>query len=129
MKNSKFFTVPYDVAHTSEMRYVRKRCGGLVAFGRWMALLGILYEQDGKVYLNDPVMREVVKDELEIERDEELAELLGALGSVEFVDAGLLEERGLLTSNGVLQQVAYKRERSTSGRKGGEAAERKGGKQ
>lgn len=129
MKSSKFFTVPYDVAHTSEMRYVRKRCGGLIAFGRWMALLGIMYEQDGKVDPNDPVMREVVMEELEIAEDEELDALLDALGSVDFVSAQLLAEHGVLTSNGVLQQVAYKRERSAAGKKGGEASEKKGAKQ
>lgn len=128
MKNSKFFTVPYDVAHTSEMRYVRKRCGGLIAFGRWMALLGIMYEQDGKVDLNDPVMREVVMDELEIGQAQELDELLEALGSVDFVSAQMLEDHGLLTSNGVLQQVAYKLERSAAGKKGGEASGKNGAK-
>lgn len=128
MKNSKFFTVPYDVAHTSEMRYVRKRCGGLIAFGRWMALLGIMYEQDGKVDLNDPVMREVVMDELEIGQAQELDDLLDALGSVDFVSAQVLEDHGLLTSNGVLQQVAYKLERSAAGKKGGETSDKKGAK-
>lgn len=128
MKNSKFFTVPYDVAHTSEMRYVRKRCGGLIAFGRWMALLGIMYEQDGKVDLNDPVMREVVMDELEIHQAQELDDLLEALGNVDFVSAQMLEDHGLLTSNGVLQQVAYKLERSAAGKKGGETSDKKGAK-
>lgn len=59
-----------------------------------MALLGIMYEQDGKVDLTDPVMREVVMEELEIAKDEELDALLDALGSVDFVSAQLLEEHG-----------------------------------
>lgn len=127
MKSNRFFTVAYDARNTSEMRYVRKRCGGLIAFGRWMALLGILYEQDGGIDLADPVMFDVVKDELEIERDEELVELVDALAAVKWVDAAMWGESRHVISGSVCDQIEFRKSRASAGRKGGESTGAKHG--
>lgn len=124
MKNKKFFTVPYDARNSSEMRYVRRRCGGIVAFGRWMALLGMLYEQDGGIDLSDDVMFAVIKDELEFRKDEEFEEFIGALAKVGWVEPGPWQSRRHLISQGVVGQITFKKTQGDSGRKGGEAAQK-----
>lgn len=124
MKNKKFFSVPYDARASSEMRYVRRRCGGIVAFGRWMALLGMLYEQDGGIDLSDDVMFAVIKDELEFRKDEEFEEFIGALAKVGWIEPGPWQSRRHLISQGVVGQITFKKSQGDSGRKGGEAAQK-----
>ena len=47
MDANRFFSIPFDNRNDVKMRRLRKRCGGFAAYGRWVALLGMLYDENG----------------------------------------------------------------------------------
>lgn len=118
MKGKRFYSVPYDARHTHEMKKLRRKCGGIVAFGQWQALLGILYEQDGVLDLSDEVERKVTEAELEL-KGEKLDEFIEALTEAGWVDLTLWKTSQHVVSKGVADQLSYKKEQSSAGRKGG----------
>lgn len=117
MKGSKFFTVPYDARSTSEMRYLKLRCGGIAAFGRWMALLGILYEQDGSVDLSNDIMHRVIEEELEL-KGSALDEFIDALVELGWVEAGFWKDKKHVISASVVQQIEYKSKQAENAKGG-----------
>lgn len=122
MKSNRFFTIAFDARNSSKMRYVERKVGdGLLTFGRWIALLGMLHEQDGAIDLSAPVMREVVRDELEFANDEELDAFVEAIADVRWVDPGMWHDKRHLISENVIGQIEYRKKRAEAGRKGGEA--------
>lgn len=113
-----FYSVPYGARNTHNMKIVRMRCGGIVAFGRWQALLGILYESDGVVDLSDEITRKVVEAELEL-KGKQLDEFIEAVIAVGWVDLTLWRTMQHVVCKGVTDQLAYKQEQSSNGKKGG----------
>jgi len=120
MRNTKFFTVPYDVRNTVEMRYLRHKCGGIAAFGRWMALLSILYEQNGALDLDNEAMHKVVEAELELNA-QKLDEFIEAASEIGWVDAQMWHSSRHVISEGVLDQLNYRKTMKKRGEKGNES--------
>ena len=72
MNANRYFSVPYDGRNDVTIRLLRKRAGGIVAYGRWVALLGILYDSDGIIRLEVPGMSELLQEELDFSSQDEL---------------------------------------------------------
>lgn len=119
MKGGKFFSVPYDVYCSPEMRYLRRKCGGIGAFGRWMAFVAILYQQGGAIDLDNETMHKVIEDELELKSDQ-LDEFIEALSEIGWVDAQMWKTNRHAISGSVLDQLNYKKKAAQAGAKGGQ---------
>lgn len=123
MRGGRFYTVPYDARNDPAMRVVRYRCGGIAAFGRWQALLGMLYDQDGLLDLSDRAMYQVVARELELQKANALESYLQVLAEVGFIDRALWEGCRHVVSASVTDQLAYRRRQAerASGKRSGES--------
>lgn len=118
MNANRFFSVPFDNRNDMKMLMVRKKLGGYAGYGRWVALLGILYDADGCIDMNDQAMRDVIADELELEDVDEFFTVLAQIG---LIDRTMYETMGHVASNGVAEQIAYKKQKQEAGQKGGKA--------
>lgn len=111
-----YFPVPYEGYNARDIRLLRRLQGGVIAYGRYHVLLGILYQAGGRFDL----------DELAITDLEEELELT-ACGVTRFLEdcskCGLISSeflaRGVVASEGVCKQLDYIRQQSERGKKGG----------
>ena len=91
MKASRFFWVHYDIRHNPKIDMLRDMEGGIAAFGRWIALMTIIYDANGVYDIsNRAKMRYLVK-ELEFDDEEELNGFLKSCAECELLSAELLE--------------------------------------
>lgn len=118
MKGNRFYSIPYDARNDPKMKVVRRKCGGIIAFGRWQALLGILYDEDGAIDLSDETMHGVIEEELELKGDK-LDEFIGALVAVGWIGREPWERERHVVSGSVYEQLSYKGKQSANGSKGG----------
>lgn len=117
MDANRFFSVPFDNRNDMKILRLRRRLGGMAAYGRWVALLGMLYDEGGILDLSDQDMRDVVADELELE---DLDEFFTGLAKVGLIDAGLYGSMSHVVNDGVCREIEYRRKKSEAGRKGNE---------
>lgn len=125
MKGNRFYSIPYDARNDPKMKLLRRKCGGIAAFGRWQALLGILYDEDARIDLSDQTMHEVIEAELEL-KGAKLDDFIDVLAEVGWVDRGFWEAERHVVSASVYEQLHYKEVRSSSGKKGGRGNKRGG---
>lgn len=124
MDANRFYSVPYDARNDTAMLKLRRKHGGIAAYGRWQALLGVLYDEGGTIDLSDEDNLAMVEQEIELEG----AELDAFVESC--VKYGLLSAElwgiGTIGSRGVCDELEYRREmrdkKSNAGRKGGQAS-------
>lgn len=116
MKAGRFFSVHYDMRHNPKIELLRDMQGGIVAYGRWMVLLAILYDSGGVYVMDTPIKKRLLLKELEFDSDG-LEEFLKACAECELIDAGLLEV-GHVASSGVCEQLEYYKTKSEAGKKG-----------
>ena len=117
MKADRFFSVPYDNRNDVKMRLVRKMLGGYAGYGRWVALLGILYDQHGRLDMNDELWRGIIADELELDDVDEFFDVLAQIG---LIDAEMYHSMSVVVNGGVCEQLDYKKQKSEAGQKGSE---------
>lgn len=117
MDANRFFSVPYDNRNDVKMLKLRRRMGGMAAYGRWIALLGMLYDEGGMLDMNDEDMRWIVSDELDIEDVDEFFTGLAGLG---LIDKEMYEGLNHVVNGGVCDEIAYKKKKSAAGKKGNE---------
>ena len=106
------------------MRMLCRSQGGLVAYGRWHVLLGILYQEGGRMELSELVIG-YLSDELEFADSKELMEFLAALSDVGCIEREFLE-RGVVASRGVCNQLDFIERSREAGSKGGRPRKQKG---
>lgn len=114
---SKFFKMPYDIAHDPRVQLLRVKCGGVVALAYWVVLLANLYYFDGLIDLTKPDVKLLLMKDLELD-ESGLDGFLKACASCGFIDSELLES-GHIVSRGVCDEIAYKKRKSEAGKKGG----------
>lgn len=119
MKGKRFFSVPFDIADLPDVMELRMRAGGIVALGRWIALLGILYDQGGSVDLSDRYKRKMVARKLELRKANQLEGFVSDLVEVGWIDRTAWEGFGHIVSAGVYEQLGFKEAQAERGRKGG----------
>lgn len=115
MKADRFFSVPYDNRNDVKIRRLRKRLGGYAGYGRWVALLGMLYDENGILDMNNQEMREIVAEELDLDDVDEFFTVLSDIG---LIDKELYHGLSHVVNNGVVEQIEYRRKKSSAGKKG-----------
>lgn len=110
------FPVPVRGHADPKIQALMLQAGGVAAYGRWHILLGLLYDSDGRIPLDD-VSRAVLQANMQVDADG-LQAFLDLCASLDLIDAGMLQ-RGTLTSNGVCRQLEYIAERRRTGKMGG----------
>lgn len=127
MDANRFYSIPYDARNDTAILKLRKKQGGIVAFGRWQALLGMLFDEGGVIDVNDPDDRKVIRDELELTEPR----------FVSFIETcisyGLLSlemwELGRIGSKGVCEELEFRvrqrEQKSSAGKKGAAAKKAK----
>ena len=115
MNANRFFSIPFDNRNDVKIRRMRKKLGGMAAYGRWVALLGMLYDEGGVLDMNDKDMVEIVADELELEDVDEFFTELARLG---LVDKELYDSMSHVVNKGVCDEIAYRKRKSDAGKKG-----------
>ena len=100
MKADRFFSVPYDNRNDVKIRRLRKRLGGYAGYGRWVALLGMLYDENGILDMNNQEMREIVAEELDLDDVDEFFTVLSDIG---LIDKELYHGLSHVVNNGVVE--------------------------
>ena len=118
MNANRFFSIPFDNRNDVTMRRMKKRMDGIAAYGRWVSLLGMLYDADGILDLNDIAIREIVAEELELTDVDEYFTELAELG---LIDSSLYHTKTLVANRGVCDELAYREDKKQAGIKSGEA--------
>ena len=114
MEGGKFFSVPYGNRNEMKMLMLREM-GGYAMYGRWVALLGMLYERKGLIDMNDRLMRKIVCMELSIEDADEFFSQLASIG---LIDEELYHSMNHVVNNGVCKELDYYKAKSEAGKKG-----------
>ena len=116
MDGNRFFSIPYDNRNDITIRRMKKTMGGVAAYGRWVSLLGMLYDADGLLDMSDAAMREIVAEELELE---DVDGFFCGLCQLELIDARLYHDTNHVVCAGVCDQLQYRKAKSEAGRRGG----------
>lgn len=117
MKAGRFFSMAFDIRHNPKIELLRDAQGGMVAFGRWVALMGILYDVGGVYVIETLPKRRYLIRELELADETALRDFLQACADAELIDAGMLEA-GRVVSAGICEQLEYYKQKSEAGKKG-----------
>ena len=115
MNANRFFSIPFDNRNDVKIRRMRKKLGGIAAYGRWVALLGMLYDEGGVLDMTDKDMVEIVADELELDDVDEFFTELARLG---LVDKELYDSMSHVVNRGVCDEIDYRKRKSDAGKKG-----------
>lgn len=121
MNANRFFSVPYDNRNDVTIKLLRHNANGLYGYGRWVALLGMLYDSHGCLRLELPGMVPLLMCELEFTEQEELLEYLETLADLNLIDATALHARKTVVSKGVCEQLEFRNSKAEAGKKGARA--------
>jgi len=120
MKADRFFSIHYDIRHNPKIDLLRDLEGGIVAFGRWVALMSILYDSDGLYDLTAKAKRRYLVKELELRDDDDLDGFLKSCAECDLLSPELLE-MGHVVSPGISEQLDYYKQKSEMGKKAAES--------
>ena len=120
MKADRFFSVHYDIRHNPKIDLLRDLEGGMVAFGRWMALLSILYDVDGLYDINPKAKKRYLIKELELRDEDDLNGFLKSCAECDLLAPDLLD-MGHVVSPGVCEQLDYYKQKSEIGKRAAES--------
>ena len=126
MKADRFFSVHYDTRHNPKIDMLRDMGGGIVAFGRWVVLLSLLYDSDGLIDVTNTPKRKYLAKELELS-DDGLSEFLNHCAECDLIQPELLD-MGHVVSKGVCDELDYRKQKSEAGKRGMESRWGKGKK-
>lgn len=122
MNADRFFSVHYDMRHNPKIDILRDMGGGIVALGRWLALMSILYDSDGLIDITSTAKKRYLMRELELDADG-LDEFLTQCADCDLIQPDLLGI-GHVVSRGVCDELATKKQmhkqKSEAGKKGNE---------
>jgi hypothetical protein len=128
MDAQRFFSVAFDVRNHPKLVELGIRQGNrMEALGRWVALLGILYDRHGVLSLGTEFAQngevtpkvEMLMRELDFADGSGLAAFIADLAECDLVDGRLWRELGDVASEGVAEQIAYLKRKSDAGKMGG----------
>ena len=113
----RFFSVPYDIINDFKIRRLMDISGGIVALGRWVALLGMLYDEHGLLDLNDASSVRLVAQTLQLDDVDGFMLQLAECG---LIDPELYRSMSHVVNHGVCDELEYKKAKSEAGVKGNE---------
>ena len=111
MKADRFYSVHYDARHNPKIDLLRDMEGGLIAFGRWIVLLAILYDADGLYDISTKAKRRYLAKELECADDDDLRGFLQSCVECDLISGELLE-MGHVVSPGVCEQIEFYKQKA-----------------
>lgn len=121
MQANRFYSVPYDALQRPDIRRLGLLQGDkFAAFGRWHAVLGMLYDNGGLIEL-DNLGRALLAEELAL-ADEELDTFLGHCLTAGLIDREAYEMRGTLTNKGVCSELMRRQELHDAAVRAGQAS-------
>ena len=115
MDANRFFSVPFDNRNDVKMKRLRKRLGGYAGYGRWVALLGMLYDEKGILDVSTDDMREIVAEELELD---DVGEFFTELAKLGLIDKEMYTALNHVVNRGVCDELEYRKKKSEAGKKG-----------
>lgn len=113
MRADRFFSVPYDNRNDTKMTMLRMKYG-YAGYGRWIALLGMLYDEDGLIDISDGMMRELLARQLELDDIDGFLSFLAQIGLIERD----MYSMGHVVNHGVCDELDYRKRKSDAGKKG-----------
>ena len=116
MKADRFFSVPYDIINDFKICRLMHVSGGIIALGRWVALLGMLYDENGLLDMNDAVSRQIVAQKLQLE---DVDGFMSQLAECRLIDGEIYHSLNHVVSHGVCDQLEYKKQKTEAGKMGG----------
>ena len=116
MEGNRFFSVPYDIINDFKICRLMNISGGIVALGRWVALLGMLYDEHGLLDMADAASRQIVAQKLQLE---DVDEFMMHLAECRLIDAEIYRSTSHVISPGVLEELEYRKTKSEAGKMGG----------
>lgn len=125
MDAQRFFSVAYDSRNHPKVDMLRSLEGGIVAYGRYIALLGILYDMGNGIRLSDgmdgldPTMAAYMMRQLEFDDLDDFEHFVGSLAKVGLIDAEAWEREATITSASVGKEIAFRKAKSNAGKMGG----------
>lgn len=126
MNPNRFFGVPFDARNNTKiLRLGVLQKDKMQAFGRWMALLGMLYDDHGVIDMSDATTCKVVANELCYSKPEQALRFIDDCVSAGLVDASMWAIGRHVVSNGVADELAYRKGKADAGRQGGKTSKRK----
>lgn len=127
MKADRFFSVHYDIRHNPKIELLCDLEGGMIAFGRWIRLMCILYDVNGLYDITAKAKRRYLVKELELRDEDDLRGFLQSCAECDLLSAELLE-MGHVVSPGVTDQIEFQKQKSEIAKKAVEARWSKGKK-
>lgn len=121
MDAQRFFSVAYDSRNHPKVRMLRMRGGGIAEYGRYVALLGILYDMRNRVDATDPVVLSYLASELDLPDADAAKAWLEDAAAVGLIDGGALEEFGVVASAGVGRELEFRAAKASAGTASGRA--------
>ena len=124
MDAQRFFPIAYDSRNHPKVRMLEMMGEGIAEYGRYIALLGILYDMDNRVHVGMPDEEAapgcfLLAEELDFPDCEALSEWLRKAAACGLIDSEMLETFGSVASRSVAEQMEFRRAKAESGKKGG----------
>lgn len=113
-----YFPIPFDGYSARDVRILKRLQGGVIAYGRWVTLLGMLYQANGRIEL-DEIARTDLESELELDSDG-LSSFLADCARCGMISEVFLN-RGIITSEGVCERLAYIEQQRAYGKRKGKS--------
>lgn len=126
MDANRFFSVSYDASTNPKVLLLEELQGdGMAAFGRWIALLSLLYDNGGAVMLDNRAMAAVAARKLGYDDPQDAVAFLDDCAEAGLIDASAWSGRSTVTSRSVSEEIAYRRKRVETGKMGGRPRKKK----
>ena len=124
MDAQRFFPIAYDSRNHPKVRMLEMMGEGITEYGRYIALLGILYDMDNRVHVGMPDEDAapgcfLLADELDFPDCEALRGWLRKAAACGLIDSEMLDAFGSVASRSVAEQMEFRRAKAESGKKGG----------
>ena len=119
MEANRYYSVSFDERNYPSVKKLRRRCGGIIAYGRWEALKQLLFDADGRLAADDPDIVGLIIDELEFGSREEYDRFIQACIDFGLIDSAMFREAGSIISPEVAETLEYRRKQAEFGKKGG----------
>lgn len=118
MKGSRCYSVHLDERNFPRVKYLRRKCGGIAAYGRYHVLMALLYDYDALIDLSDAVTLGILEEELELGSEQALMSFLSQAARAGIIDEAQLEAENRVFSSEVWEQLDNKARRSDRAKKG-----------
>ena len=124
MDAQRFFPIAYDSRNHPKVRMLEMMGEGIAEYGRYIALLGILYDMDNRVHVGMPDEEAapgcfLLAEELDFPDCEALRGWLRKAAACGLIDSEMLDAFGSVASRSVAEQMEYRSAKARAGKSSG----------